>query len=285
MELGYISTQELPIFRTLLLPNVVQAMEHGEPVTAIGLMEDGIACGAAAGYPQSGRFQIVSFYVAPDYQRRGGGRMMMNYLLSLVSDFPGISGLEMSFTKTLTAHDSLEPFLTKMGFLLTGGEEENIYLISLGQISQSLFFTVKNPPSPQLLPFSQIPRLLLASIDKELRNKGIPLPELPLTSPELEREVSCALIKNNEIQSFLAFERSDKGELILSFAWAGTAGPAGMPPLLRRAFHTANSLYPPETPVVMQAINVKSARLLQELLPNALPISFTYYRLLDTDFE
>ena len=285
MELGYIATQQLPVFRSLLLPNVVQAMERGEPVTAIGLIEDGIACGAAAGYPQNGRFQIVSFYVAPDYQRRGGGRMMMDYLTCLVSDFPGISGLEMSFTKTLPAHDSLDPFLTKMGFLLTDGKDENIYLTSLGQVAQSPFFAVKNPPSPQLLPFSQVPRLLLSSIDKELRHKGVPLPKLPLTSPELEQEVSCALIKNNEIQSFLAFERSDKGELILSFAWAGTAGPAGMPPLLRRAFHTANSLYPPETPVVMQAINIKSARLLQVLLPDAMPISFTYHRLLDTDFE
>lgn len=284
MELGYISTQELPVFRTLLLPNVVEAMERGEPVTAIGLIEDGIACGAAAGYPQSGRFQIVSFYVTPDYQRRGGGRMMMDYLLSLVTGFPGVSGLEISFTKTNPAHDALEPFLTEMGFVLSGGKDENIYLTSLGQVAQSLFFAVKTPPSPQLLPFSQIPRLLLASIDKELRHKGAPLPQLPLTSPELEREVSCALIKNNEIQSFLAVEHSSKGELILSFAWAGTAGPIGMPPLLRRAFHTASSLYPPETPVIMQAINIKSARLLQVLLPDAVPISFTYYRPLDTDF-
>ena len=285
MELGYISSEQLPVFRTLLLPRVVRAMERGEPITAIGLIEDGIACGAAAGYPEGNHFQIVSFYVAPDYQWRGGGRMMMDYLVSLVTDFPGISGLEISFTKTDPEHHALEPFLTEMGFVLTDGKDENLYLISLGQVAQAPFFAAKNTPSPQVLPFSQIPNLLLSSIDKELRHKGVPLPELPLNSPQLEREVSCALVKNNQIQSFLAFEYSTTGQLTLSFAWAGTGGPAGMPPLLRRSFQTASSLYPPETPVVIQPINITSARLLQALLPDAAPISFTYYRSLDTYFE
>ena len=284
MELGYISTQELPIFRTLLLPNVVQAMEHGEPVTAIGLMEDGIACGAAAGYPQSGRFQIVSFYVAPDYQRRGGGRMMMDYLSSLVTDFPGVSALELSFTKTAPDHDALEPFLLAMDFTLTDDKEENLYRTSIGQAAQSPFFATKSTPSSQLLPFSQIPDLLLSSIDKELRLNGVPLPELPLTSPELDRKVSCALVKNNQVQAFVSFDRSCMGELTLSCAWSGNAGPAAMPTLLRKAFQTASSLYPPETPLVIQAVNLTSTRLLQALLPDAAPISFTYSRPLDTDF-
>lgn len=285
MELGYISTEQLPVFRSLLLPNVVQAMERGEPVTAIGLTEDGIACGAAAGYPQKGRFLIVSFYVAPDYQRRGGGRMMMDYLVSLAADFPGIIGLEISFTKTAPAHDAMEPFLRKMDFLLTAGMDENIYLTTIGQVAQAPFFAAKNAPSAQILSFSQIPNLVLTSTDKELRHKGLPLPELPLNSPQLECEVSCALVRNNEIQSFLAFERSGMGQLTLSCAWAGTGGPAGMPPLLRRSFQTASKLYPPETPVVIQPINLTSARLLQALLPDAAPISFTYYRSLDADFD
>ena len=285
MELGYISSQQLPVFRSLLLPDVAEAIERGEPITAIGLIEDGIACGAAAGYPQNGRFLIVSFYVAPDYQRRGGGRMMMDYLASLVTGFPEITTLEFSFTKTAPAHDALEPFLTEMGFVPTDGKDENLYLTSIGQAANSPFFATKNTPSPQLLSFSQIPNLLLSSIDKELRHKGIPLPELPLTSPELEREVSCALVKNNQIQSFLAFDHSYAGELTLSCAWSGSAGPAAMPALLRKAFQPASGLYPPETPLMIQAVNLTSARLLQTLLPDATPISFTYYRPLDADFE
>ena len=39
MEIGWISQENLVCFRSLLLPDVVAALDKGEPVTALGLSE------------------------------------------------------------------------------------------------------------------------------------------------------------------------------------------------------------------------------------------------------
>ena len=49
MEIGVLPSGGPGVFRALLLPEAARALEEGEPLTALGLTQEGMAVGAAAG--------------------------------------------------------------------------------------------------------------------------------------------------------------------------------------------------------------------------------------------
>ena len=100
MELGYISEDSLPVFQSLLLPVAAEAIKNGEPLTALGVSEDGCACGALAGFLRDNDFQIVSLYVAPDWRRKGGGDMLFDALEGLLREIPDGGGIEIGYIKS-----------------------------------------------------------------------------------------------------------------------------------------------------------------------------------------
>ena len=128
MKLGYTTSEHLPHFASLMLPEAVQALERGEPLVALGLTEQTVACGALAGYLEGSRFQIISLFVAPDYRRRGGGRLLVETLLELLADNGQAAGVELSYTDTAPDHQSLAPFLEALGFCQENDRGENIFL-------------------------------------------------------------------------------------------------------------------------------------------------------------
>lgn len=285
MDVGYITPEQLPVFRSLLLPDTAYAIERGDPVTALGLTEGDIAVGALAGYLEHNRFQISSLYVAPDYRRRGGGRMLIETLIPFLLKLPGQFDLEIHYLATAPDHKTLAPFLAALGFALEEDKTQNLYLTTVAQAACSPFFGENGSRSDQILPFAQIPDICLSMADKDLRLDDVPLPEEPLDSPELERDISCALVRGGEVQAFAAFDHSYMDMLTLSCVWTGEAGPGAIPLLLRQAFLLGSDRYPPETPLVIQAVVPAAAELIRTLLPDAAPISFVYSRSLHTDFE
>ena len=84
MQIGVLPPGEPGVFRSLLLPEAADALARGEALTALGLTENGLALGAAAGYLENSQFQLISLYVAPAYRQRGGGRMLVDALLELL---------------------------------------------------------------------------------------------------------------------------------------------------------------------------------------------------------
>lgn len=278
MNIGFLSPSQLDRFGPLLLPDVVQAMTRGEPVTAIGLSVDDVACGAAACYLEGAVAQIVSFYVAPDYRRRGGGRQMMETLLSMLSHQAPSSDLELHYIKTQAEHDTLPPFLEAMGFQPVRDRKATLYLTSLYQAANSPFFSGKHLTSSSIYPFSKIPSAYLSRADYLLRQQNMPLPEGSLSGRDPDRELSCALVKNDTVQALVCFDHSCMGQLTLSCAWSGSAGPGAIPALLRWAFARSRELYPSKTLLLIQSVDPIVDELIHTLLPKAHPISFTYTR-------
>ena len=70
MQLGIIANDDMWAFEPLLLPQAVEALHRGEPLTVMGIMQEDTACGALAGYVADGCFHVVSLYVAPGYRRQ-----------------------------------------------------------------------------------------------------------------------------------------------------------------------------------------------------------------------
>lgn len=275
MELGWIGQESLPVFRSLLLPQVAEAMERKEAVTALGIAADRLAVGALACHIEGERCVVDSLYVAPDYRRQGGGRMLLEGLKGLLTGGPAVHGIWIDYTATLPEHEAIGPFLTAMGFSTLEDQEENIYFTTLSHAADSAFFGADGGAEAGVLPFAKIPRIYLSMAGKRALQEGVPLPQDGLDSPEMERDVSTGLVRDKAVQAFVAFDHSCCGHLTLSCAWSGGEGPAVLAGLLKQSYQQAREKYPAHTPLAVQAVTPTAAALIRKLLPGARPISHT----------
>ena len=277
MEVGYINAEQMQYFTNLLLPQMVEAIEHEEPVIALGIVKDSIACGAMAGYLTEGSFRIISLYVAPEYRHQGGGRMLIESITKLLADEVMVHGVEIQYTVTQEEHETLAPFLEAMKFAKEEDEGQNIYTFTLAQVATAALVGKEGKQPTNVLPFSKISNSVLHMAQKEASIKEIPLPEVALDSSAMERELSHAIVKDGKVHAFVAFDDSCCGLPTLCCAWAGDMGPMAMVVLLRAAFARARELYGMETPMAVQAVTAEAVALIQNLVPAAKPISYSYY--------
>lgn len=277
MELGYINSEQMQYFKNLLLPQTVEAIENGEPITALGIVKDSIACGAVAGFLTGGEFHIDSLYVAPGYRRQGGGRMLLEGIVKLLEEDDMINGVEIWYTVTKEEHKTIAPFLEAMNFEKEEDEGQNIYTFTLEQAATEALVGTAGKQADNVLPFAKISDSMLQMAQKEAFLKDVPLPQLSLDSTKLERELSHAIVKEGKVRAFVVFDHSCCGRITLSCAWSGDIGPSAMVMLLRAAFQRAVQLYGMETPMAVQAVTPEAAALVQKLIPGAMPVSYSYY--------
>lgn len=278
MQLGCIDSGQLAYFSTLLIKDAVHAIERGEPVTAIGITQKGVACGALAGYVENGCFQVISLYVAPAYRRLGGGRLMLDQLEELLREEREIHSMEISYTMGEPDNETLAPFLAAMGFAPEDDKGRNIFTFTLGQMAGAKVWKPAVSKSLRIRPFSQLSEYELYAVQRRGIVQGAPLPEDALTSPQLEREISHALIREGKVEAYAVFDHSCCGALTLCGLWVGDTNPVALYSLLKTVFLRAAELYPPQTRIALQTVNDQSARLIGGLVPDAQKVSFTYRR-------
>ena len=275
LQLGCIGSEQLAYFSTLLLPDAVEAIERGEPVTAIGIAHEDTACGAMAGYVENGCFQVISLYVAPDYRRLGGARLMVSQMEELLKE-NDIRSIEISFTTVEQENETLVPFLSQMGFMEENDRGRNIYTFTLEQLAGAKAWKPAAMKSLRIRPFSQLSEDVLRAAQKRGIALETPLPECMLTSPQLVRELSHALIKDGKVDAYAVFDYSCCGLLTLCGLWVGDPNPIVLYSLLKTVVARAMELYSPETRIALQVVNDQSLQLIRGLVPDAKKVSFTY---------
>ncbi len=273
METGWIGQDNLDSFRSLLLPEATVALEKGEPLSALGLTCEGTACGAAAAWLAGETMEIRSFYVAPDYRRRGGGRLLMETLLHFAARHGAT--LECSYTRTTPEHDTIPPFLKELGFARID-TEETLYALTVGELKESPFFKETAQESSVALPFEEIPARALEMAYKKEAVLEEDYLEHGLTGPEVDMQTSVAVMGGREVRSFMAF--TSVGADSLSLAWVKGGEPKDLPLMFRAAFARISEKYPPEASFTVQAVNPSSVALIKAVLPAAVPISHTWVR-------
>ncbi len=276
MQLGIIANDDMWAFEPLLLPQAVEALHRGEPLTVMGIMQEDTACGALAGYVADGCFHLISLYVAPGYRRQGGATMMMHVIERLLWDEPDIGAMEITFTTAEADNGTLLPFLESLQFLQEDDGGKNIYTFPLGQLKAVKQPKTVNEKDGRVRAFSQLPEDLLRAAQKRSVALGTPQPEQTLTSPLLERELSYAVVKNGRIEAYAAVDHSCCGALTLCALWIGDTNRMLLNTLLKTVIARAQETYPPQTRVAIQAINDQSLRLIQRLAPDAQKVSYTY---------
>ena len=278
MQLGIIADDDMWAFEPLLLPQAVEALHRGEPLTVMGIMQEDTACGALAGYVADGCFHVVSLYVAPGYRRQGGASMMVHTMENLLWAEPDIGAMEIEFTTAEADNETLLPFLQTLQFMQEDDGGKNIYTFTLGQLK-----TVKQPKAVnekdgRVRAFSQLSEDLLHAAQKRSVALGTPQPEQTLTSPQLERELSYAVVKNGRVEAYAAVDHSCCGALTLCALWIGDTNRMLLNTLLKTVIAQAQETYPSQTWVAMQAVNDQSLRLIRKLAPQARKVSYTYRR-------
>ena len=274
MEIGVLPLGEPGVFRALLVPEVADALADGEPVTALTLIQDDNAIGALAGYLDGGRFRIVSLYVVPNYRRCGGGRMLLEELFEALDGYA--AGVEISFTVTHEDHRTLLSFLDVMGFEREEDNGETRYLTTLGKTAETSFFAASGNNTG--IPFAELSAGAISLMGKAAVMARAPIPEGGLQAKTVDPDLSVAVFHGNNPEAYVVIENDRPGSLTLSAAWSGSKDRTLMPNLLRSAVSRACEKYPPETQIVIQAVNRASAMLIKTLLPDAEVISHTFYR-------
>ncbi len=273
MEIGVITSRNIGVFRSLLLPECARAVAAEEPIVALGLTQDKLAVGACAGTLVGKHFQILSFFVASSYRRMGGGRMMMEKLKELTRE--DADGLKISFTTTKEEHQAIIPFLEKMGFTREEDYGETIYQTTLEQVTRTPFFEKRT--GGWGTPFARLSDSVLSAGERAAIAAQAPMPRGGLRASIVDRDVSVAYLQDGAVQAYVVGDTGWSGGLNLSAAWSGSPDPMVLPGLLRSALNLAVEKYPLETALIIQVVNEKSAALISTLLPEARPISHSYF--------
>ena len=116
METTIIDRGNLQYYETLLLPEAAQMIRGGAPIFALGAVEDGTACGALAGGPWDGKFEIISFFVARERRNRGAGTALLGELVRIAAMQEELREIDCSFSCRSVEQERLAAFLGKHGF-------------------------------------------------------------------------------------------------------------------------------------------------------------------------
>ena len=267
MKLSAIGSATLPIYETLLVPEVFQLLRSGELQVALGLVDGDTACGALAGYLTGDAFHLTSLFVAPGFRGRGGGRLLIKGLCDALPH--SVSEIQVRYCVTRPDHKELEAFLDHIGF--THLEIPTpVYRASLAEISTLPFFSGKEAQTGPI-PFREIPTYTIKAAGRRLAATA-PLPfDQPLHLHQLDDDVSIGLLRNGELVSFAVADHSFGGCLTLSYLHS--ASPTDLPILLRAMFQRAAKKYPPEEIFYFQPTVPASAALVPVLLPDSDTVS------------
>lgn len=259
--------------KPLLLPMAYQAWKDGEEPLILGLAKDQTAVGALAAELDEGAIHVISFYVAPEYRRQGGGTLLMEQLLMIAEDIAG--EVIFDFIATEKEHFELELFLTSYGFI----EEERygeIYATTLGKLGEVpvLTKTVKNAGTP----LSELGPVEKNKAQQQIRELEAPFDDSIFTGERLDQDISFLHFKDHVPDGFFLCEKQKGAGLMITGAWNGSGSPMLFLMLVQSAFSAAKKKYPAETGIAAQAVNPTTQKLIRELMPEAMRISRCYVR-------
>lgn len=272
METSIIDKGNIGNFEKLLLPEAARMLLAGEAIFALGAVEDGVACGALAGGPRDGRFEITSFFVAQDSRGRGAGTALLDELFRIAAMQEELTEIGCEFTIYTQSHEQLATFLKNHGFQLEA-PKNSIVSVALASLVKLPYYK-NTKPSCRVYSLAELPDGVLRRFERRLSLEAGPLFDKPLLEMPLDRACSMATLADNEIDGCLLIEKSEEKLLSLAYADSGAAGGAGaFSSMLLAAFQIGVSKYPEDTRVLIQPVTPLSEALVARLAPEAKVLS------------
>ena len=268
-----ITPENLSAFASFLLPGAMVLIEAGEPVTAFGYVDNGTACAAVCGFIEASSFEIISFYVAPDYRKKHIATELMSYLKDMVEPYADTIGI--NFFITADEHGLLSVMLERYGFKRIVENNRSFYATTLGKLLDSKLYNRDYGES--LFPsFSETDKKVLSEAERLAGVQDLPLPEGGFMGPAVDMKCSTIHLRRDGIKSYVAIEKNNDGSLLVS----GVANCTGAPMEIMKAIHDsvdrAADIYPENTLVLMQTVNEEAKKLLELVDDTAASIDRRY---------
>lgn len=254
----------------ILMPEIAEALGKGLPVTAFVAVEDEAAVGALAGLINGAIFDIFSIYVEPEKRRQGVGSALIAKLEELL--YEEDAAIRVRYTVDDDDSETLLPFFDAMGFVEAQFPYPMYYMGYLGDLRPDS--KLKDRNDENIVPFSEVSQSVLRAASNTFFNMGFPLPEGGLTSPNVDADLSFCVLKDDIPGAYVTTEDKEDGLIEISSLWSGLDNPVELLIMLTKLIRGLTDKYPPDTRIVLLALNEKSYKLMNHLFRYVTPCSY-----------
>lgn len=201
MEIGIISPEIRDRFNDLMTPSVFSAFSGGAPISAIGLTDNSHPIGALAGMLGQGDiFNVLSLYVEPSHRRRGGGRMLIEGLQSVLEELK-LPPAVLSYVEGEGESDTIEDFMKALGIDQDLGAEK-LYYGQLGKFSEYGFGDDSGSVT-QIKHIAELNKDQLGTLKNLARKAGSEMKGGMLTAFKPQKSISFAVVDDGLVTGFL----------------------------------------------------------------------------------
>lgn len=275
MKVTRITKDNMDYFKCFISGMDADAISNDRMVLPLGLVAEDlfagekVAAGAMCMYPEDFMLRISSFYVSPNYRRRGAGR----FLIEEAKRIFGEEGVEFDaeFLVYGKEEEMLAQFLEHCGFSYAD-PEFTIYSSTVGEMKKTSIFGKKGKG----IPFRDFPAEVYNLSQSLALRQGALIPEAGLLSKQIDRDVSVGIPgEDNTIESFILFEKMSNNTLMLSslFSASGTSQMIGM--IAESAGRIAQK-YDDDTRILIYPVVEGAEQLVEKLFEQPRMISCRY---------
>ena len=275
MKITTITKDNLEYFKNYITAEDEEFINKDLKILPIGLVADelkkgsNIAAGAICIRPDDFLLNITSFYVAPEFRGKGGGKFLLD-------ETKRIFGKEyMEFNTEFLIYgkeqEKLANFLEEYGFEYADPEND-FYLTTVGDLKN----TKLNGKKGSGIEFSAIDPQILKHATGEADKKGDMTPIGGLTSPRIDKDVSVGIVNNGILESYLVFEKMSEDLLLLSALQSKDKSPVGLLHILEKSTALLQMKYPDKQRIIIQSIDEAGEGIIEYLFENINDISCRY---------
>ncbi len=282
MKVVLIDQENREAFRKLMTREAFYRFSVKKNVYCLGAVCGGEAAGALAGYPDGDVFRIISLFVIPSLRRQGAATRLIH---TLEEELKGEARLiSARFSVTDPEQESLLPFFKKTGFLNDDHGGKNIYFVPISEISEKLdqFREVleKKKAPEGLLRLSEISPEDTAKIKKQITELKIPVPEGGIGSEGLKADLSYIILRKGELLGYCFIDYSLMDFPTIAALWIKKSHESALVHILYRTLNSVIDSNPEESYIGMTAVTDSSVAFIRKNLPDAIAVSYTYYKVI-----
>ncbi len=275
MNITLINKNNLNHFKGFITNQDANFIKNDYKIIPIGLVADDLdngknmAAGAICLRPDDYELKITSFYVSPEYRGKGAGK----YLLDKTKRILGDKDMEFDIEFLIYGkeEENLAQFLEDYGFSYADPEYEALEM-TVVELEKTKLSGKKGTGTP----FSKIPSRLFDISQAEAIKKGAILPFDGLDSESIEKDISVGIVKDDLIESYVAFEKLSDTVLLLAGFHVGDNNTATLLHMLEASMDRILDKYPGYARIIIQPVNEVGSTLADSIYEDARDISCRY---------
>lgn len=273
MNVYALDSTNIDSFEHLADPISAQAVRSGA-AQGFCVETDDCHAGALIGrFIDTGEYEILSLFVLPEYRRQGVGELLLETLADVIGEYD--ANVNITFSAMTEDDKELIAFLDDQGFEEYSDAESHLFAVKLGDFMETKLNKGKmNVDYPT---FADLSEKQLAALDKVDGDKFVPKPTGGFSSERILPEVSTAVLKGDTPVAYAVVEKEDENTLILSSLYVDDEENTTLLRLLRCVMKRLNENYPPETVILLLAVNDDSLEILTSLFKEDADLNDTLY--------